>query len=544
MSLERTPPVQIPGASSMAPVTVEPSACQICHVTMTEGQDCLIISECSHPFHRSCIENHLATSADCPVCKRPCQLDELRSLVIVQKVLPAMKPLGNRGKSRGAIAKQYHTRSNRNIFVDLPSSQLDVSSNDQAYGLATPDRNANRADGHSAAMAVPAPVVSIDYGEINRMIELNLTRLLQRMPVFSAPQPQHPNQFQTNGQGTNATQDLRSNVNPVRNHTSSSERHNASNVDMTRQPSTHRSADANFFDLSPNRLTSSSTSQMASDKVTSIIQSWNLKFDGSPSGLNVDEFLYRVRSLTNDNFNGDFSAICRNLNILLTGKAKEWYWRYHKQVTSLNWNDFREAIRCQYKDSKTSYDIREEIRNRRQKPNETFDSFFEAIAAIMDRLSTPMTEEELIDILPRNLRPEVRQDLLYVRINSISHLRQLVRTRENFLNDEYVKRNLATRVPMIGNAPRRYVAEVGDPEVFDGSEDDVLNIDAVRKPNVKSQCWNCDDFGHHWQDCLCERTIFCYGCGAKNMYKPNCPDCKARRPVHSKNSKSMGPHVD
>lgn len=125
---------------------------------------------------------------------------------------------------------------------------------------------------------------------------------------------------------------------------------------------------------------------MSSEKETSIIQSWNLKFDGSPSGLNVDEFLYRIKSLTNDSFNGDFSIICRNLNTLLNGKAKEWYWRYLKQTPNLNWNDFCIAIRGQYKDFKTTYDIRVDIRNRKQKCNESFDMFFDAISSIMDRL--------------------------------------------------------------------------------------------------------------------------------------------------------------
>lgn len=115
----------------------------------------------------------------------------------------------------------------------------------------------------------------------------------------------------------------------------------------------------------------------------------------------------RIRSLTRENFNDDFMAICRNLNTLLTGKARDWYWRYHKQVPVINWNEFCDAIRCQYKDCKSSFDVREEIRNRKQKPNETFDSFFESVSAIIDLLPTRMAETELIEILQRNLRPEI-----------------------------------------------------------------------------------------------------------------------------------------
>lgn len=66
--------------------------------------------------------------------------------------------------------------------------------------------------------------------------------------------------------------------------------------------------------------------------------------------------------------------------------------------------------------------------------------FFDAISSIMDRLPTPMAEEELIEILQRNLRPEVRQELLFLKITSVSQLRQLVQTREHFLNEEYVRK--------------------------------------------------------------------------------------------------------
>lgn len=123
---------------------------------------------------------------------------------------------------------------------------------------------------------------------------------------------------------------------------------------------------------------------MIADKITSIIHYWNLKFDGSSTGLSIDEFLYSVKTLTRETFNDDFSAVCRNMNTLLTGKAREWYWRCHKQVPSINWEHFCEAMKNQYKDMKSSFDLREEIRNRKQKPGESYDTFFDALSMIAD----------------------------------------------------------------------------------------------------------------------------------------------------------------
>lgn len=34
------------------------------------------------------------------------------------------------------------------------------------------------------------------------------------------------------------------------------------------------------------------------EKITSMIRNWNIKFDGSKTGLTVDEFIYRITSMT------------------------------------------------------------------------------------------------------------------------------------------------------------------------------------------------------------------------------------------------------
>jgi len=59
-------------------------------------------------------------------------------------------------------------------------------------------------------------------------------------------------------------------------------------------------------------------------------------------------------------------------------------------------------------------------------------------------------------------------------------------------------------------------------------------IDAIQAPTKVYRCWNCDTEGHGWDMCLQERKIFCYGCGAKNINKPQCTVCIARKSENSK----------
>lgn len=170
---------------------------------------------------------------------------------------------------------------------------------------------------------------------------------------------------------------------------------------------------------------------------------------------------------------------------MLSGRAREWLWRYRKQVTCVKWEYFCQGIRSQYGDFKTSSDLREEIRNKKQKPGESFDIFFDSISAIIDRLDTPMSETETVETLTRNLRPEIRQDLLYIPIRSVSQLRQLVHKRENFLNDEYVRRTIGSR----NNFPvRRQIAEVGCDEISEDFTKDLNAVDALQANSHNSSC--------------------------------------------------------
>lgn len=51
-------------------------------------------------------------------------------------------------------------------------------------------------------------------------------------------------------------------------------------------------------------------------------------------------------------------------------------------------------------------------------------------------------------------------------------------------------------------------------------------VEAFVGPRVPITCWNCKESGHSFADCIAARTIFCYGCGAENVYRPNCSRCK------------------
>lgn len=61
--------------------------------------------------------------------------------------------------------------------------------------------------------------------------------------------------------------------------------------------------------------------------------------------------------------------------------------------------------------------LRELIRNGNHKLGEKFDVHYDAVLQLKDRLEIPIPDNKLVEILKRNLRPEIRKELAYVEIS-------------------------------------------------------------------------------------------------------------------------------
>ena len=132
--------------------------------------------------------------------------------------------------------------------------------------------------------------------------------------------------------------------------------------------------------------------------------------------------------------------------------------------------------------------------------------------------------------------------MLYVNIMSISQLRKLCYMRETLLSEE--KEIRRSQFPRTNQNVRRNVYAVDcvqdvnnvvsvESENFDSvsreTETDVeMQVSAINGQR-KLVCANCDKEGHHWQNCLAERRVFCYGCLAKGVYKPQCKKCNPQK---------------
>ncbi|KAH8241737.1 hypothetical protein KR032_007397, partial [Drosophila birchii] len=147
------------------------------------------------------------------------------------------------------------------------------------------------------------------------------------------------------------------------------------------------------------------------------------------------------------------------------------------------------------------------------------------ISSLIDQLEQPWMPHKLIRVLRNNLRPEIRHEILNIDIQTVSELREICRRREAFLSDVKRCQGYSRFSPF-----KRDVSE------FSPEQEIPLESESAKEGDIEAfslLCWNCRKEGHRYQDCVAERRVFCYGCGAANTYKTSCNKC-------SKNSRSGG----
>lgn len=270
-----------------------------------------------------------------------------------------------------------------------------------------------------------------------------------------------------------------------------------------------------------------------------LMSKWNIKYCGSSTDMHVDEFLFRAETLSRS-ANIDLDMLPLGMHYLLHGAAQEWFWVFHRDTPMADWNTFMDAMRNQFAPFDNEFEIWDKVRSRKQGPNEDFSQFHVAVTALTSRLRQRLSERNMVELLRSNMKLELKNALLYyqtptvrdlqsaakqhekLRISSVEVARrvnELVPTRQDYHSSQasYPRQTCPAQDFTLHYAtPDYHVYQVQEP-----SE----TVEAVTNPSLLI-CWNCDEMGHTFHDCVvATRNVFCYGCGVKNTYKPNCSRC-------------------
>lgn len=272
-------------------------------------------------------------------------------------------------------------------------------------------------------------------------------------------------------------------------------------------------------DRSFNESWNNSRTDSRAPNTTVKVDKWNISYDRNED---VSDFLFKVDTLAKRSKCSDETLIA-SFHILLKGKAETWFWAYLRQAPNTSLNEVKRAMRKQFGRAENECDKILRIIERRQLPKESFDDFFTEVIAMNSRLSQPMSDMKMIDLIKNNVKDSVGSLLFMDDSIDLDSLRDAGRRAERYVIRQNQQRS------------RRFVSEI---EENNGAENNLENnheVEAFKfhknlnhvKNNIDTsrfKCWNCDQVGHSFYDCPSkERKLFCYRCGEKNVTTPQCP---------------------
>lgn len=245
-------------------------------------------------------------------------------------------------------------------------------------------------------------------------------------------------------------------------------------------------------ELSPNFM-----SPLENKKVP--VYKWGLKkFSGQGSLI---EFLEIVESLR-------ISRGCSKEDLfasagdLLEAHAWTWWHNSYKKGRFLSWEELEQGLKQTFLCDNYDRNLLDEIRAKRQGPRERASIFISSMEALLNRLTRPPPEIERVDMIKINLLPDYIKLLALQEIDTIEHLSYLCRKIEDSLQS--CKSTNST----VSNVPQTYRSS---------------GLTCAVSAGVV--CWNCRETGHPYFLCHSKRTLFCYGCGARQVTKAQCRWC-------------------
>lgn len=246
------------------------------------------------------------------------------------------------------------------------------------------------------------------------------------------------------------------------------------------------------------------------------LNSFNIKYDGTTC---IRAFLERVKELQLSR-NVSEKQLLNGFPDLLVKAPLFWFRANRSNFKSLN-DLFSELIN-DFDTPDYDYKLMNEIRNRSQFKNESIVAYLSVMQQMFSRLNRDLSEEQKLEILLHNIRPEYIKDLAMIDITTISQLKSLLMrlefakdTADNFIEPNNI--NFSLTSDMNTSLPRgKHKIENLKPQP---SQPD---------PSTKnSKCLKCGLYTHTTNKCS-DKTLVCYKCGKKGCKVSNCPNYRPK----------------
>jgi transposase InsO family protein len=168
-----------------------------------------------------------------------------------------------------------------------------------------------------------------------------------------------------------------------------------------------------------------------------IVLKWQISYSGDESGLTLNDFLLQTEDLRRPA--GLSHEGLRDVIIhLLEGPALTWYRAFNEEYPT--WEELKSGLRKTFLPYDYEHYLRQDIERRVQGENERFSVFLASMEMMFKSLSRPPPEAEKIEILRRNMRPDLGKRMAHCDFKTVGQIVNIMRQVER---TDYVQQRRA-----------------------------------------------------------------------------------------------------
>lgn len=272
-----------------------------------------------------------------------------------------------------------------------------------------------------------------------------------------------------------------------------------------------------------------------------IVEKWP-KFLGDSNPVPLVAFLRNVDILCRS-YGIEKNELIRHAHLLFGGDASVWYTTYVDKFE--DWEALVYYLTLRYDNPNRDRFIKEEMRNRKQKPTELFSAFLTDIESLAQRLIHKISEREKFEIVIDNMKMSYKRRLALHELNSIEELANMCYRFDALENSLYTARNKPYEVHNLdeeydqdSDAEELNVIQKYRSGKLQASSENKTRNEKAETP-TETLCWNCRDYGHFWKDCSNQKSIFCHVCGMVGKTTSTCPKNHPPFKLASENQKNL-----
>lgn len=137
---------------------------------------------------------------------------------------------------------------------------------------------------------------------------------------------------------------------------------------------------------------------------------YNRKFDSASSKTPIERFFYRIEEIAKDH-GVHREQLVGQLGSILQNEAVDFYWTFRERNGEISWSKLKKAFIYRFSESRTQEDVWNSLESRKQRTNEPFVEYYNAVLEISMSLKKPIRDSKLIRLLKDNMIPSLKSQL-------------------------------------------------------------------------------------------------------------------------------------